>query len=242
MGRARRSSGPVRPSGSTRTGLTSPVGLAQRAGRKVTINRPQRGLKLRLLDIGGGYPVRAMSVNKIVASDNYVTFASDYGDQSQYWHGFDINLNARLQNGLTLQGGTSTGRGVRDRCDTVVKIDNPDPRGCRVVEPFLTSLRGLVSYTVPWADVLVTGQFRSLNPSNTLPGLVGGTSATNGASLNANTNIPNTVVQSLLGGMVRHLDAGMACPDVPLCLGRVVPPMIHPLVALHDGTSWVPQS
>jgi heme A synthase len=29
------------------------------------------------------------------------------------------------------------------------------------------------------------------------------------------------------------MDAGMACPDVPLCLGRVVPPMIHPLVALH---------
>jgi heme A synthase len=41
------------------------------------------------------------------------------------------------------------------------------------------------------------------------------------------------MVQSLLGGLVRHMDAGMACPDVPLCLGRVVPPFVHPLVALH---------
>src|SRR5688572_18511280 len=41
------------------------------------------------------------------------------------------------------------------------------------------------------------------------------------------------MAQSLLGGLVRHMDAGMACPDVPLCLGRVVPPLVHPLVVLH---------
>ena len=41
------------------------------------------------------------------------------------------------------------------------------------------------------------------------------------------------LVQSALGGMVRHLDAGLACPDVPLCLGRVVPPLANPLIGLH---------
>jgi len=40
-------------------------------------------------------------------------------------------------------------------------------------------------------------------------------------------------VQSLVGATVRHTDAGMACPDVPLCLGRWVPPLSNPLVALH---------
>lgn len=40
-------------------------------------------------------------------------------------------------------------------------------------------------------------------------------------------------VQSLLGGMVRHADAGMACPDVPRCLGEWVPPLSNDLVALH---------
>jgi heme A synthase len=40
-------------------------------------------------------------------------------------------------------------------------------------------------------------------------------------------------VQSLVGGLVRHLEAGMACPDVPLCGGRIVPPLDQPLVAVH---------
>jgi cytochrome c oxidase assembly protein subunit 15 len=40
-------------------------------------------------------------------------------------------------------------------------------------------------------------------------------------------------VQSLLGGIVRHTDAGMACPDVPTCLGAWIPPMGNELVALH---------
>ena len=41
--------------------------------------------------------------------------------------------------------------------------------------------------------------------------------------------------QSVLGGLVRHMDAGLACSDVPLCLGRVVPPLSDPLVAVHFG-------
>jgi heme A synthase len=42
-------------------------------------------------------------------------------------------------------------------------------------------------------------------------------------------------LQSLLGATVRHTDAGMACPDVPLCLGEWIPPLRHPFVALHFG-------
>ena len=38
------------------------------------------------------------------APTNYVTFANDYGDTEQYWHGVDINVNARLRNGLVVPG------------------------------------------------------------------------------------------------------------------------------------------
>ena len=41
--------------------------------------------------------------------------------------------------------------------------------------------------------------------------------------------------QSVLGGLVRHMDAGMACPDAPLCLGRVVPPLINAPIITHFG-------
>jgi heme A synthase len=41
------------------------------------------------------------------------------------------------------------------------------------------------------------------------------------------------LLQSLVGGMVRHADAGMACPDLPTCLGEWIPPLSNPLVALH---------
>lgn len=41
--------------------------------------------------------------------------------------------------------------------------------------------------------------------------------------------------QSLWGAAVRHTDAGMGCPDVPLCLGKWIPPLHEPLVVLHFG-------
>lgn len=41
--------------------------------------------------------------------------------------------------------------------------------------------------------------------------------------------------QSLVGAAVRHTDAGVACPDVPLCLGEWIPPFQHSLVVLHFG-------
>lgn len=41
------------------------------------------------------------------------------------------------------------------------------------------------------------------------------------------------LAQSVLGGLVRHTDAGMACPDVPLCLGQIVPPLVNAPITAH---------
>lgn len=40
-------------------------------------------------------------------------------------------------------------------------------------------------------------------------------------------------LQSVVGGVVRHTDAGMACPDIPTCIGEWVPPLSNGLVATH---------
>ena len=153
---------------------------------------------------GGGYPVTAIAAKRIIASDNYVTFASDYGSQSQYWHGFDINLNARLSNGLRLQGGTSTGRGVRDNCDitaalpetlitlgTYQRVDS-----CHVTEPFLTQVRGLMSYVVPRVDVQLSATFQ-FKPGT--GGIGGNDTASNGSSLDANWFTPASIIVPALG-------------------------------------------
>jgi len=44
-----------------------------------------------------------------------------------------------------------------------------------------------------------------------------------------------TFFQSVLGAAVRHMDAGLVCPDVPLCLGRWIPPLEASTVIVHFG-------
>lgn len=136
---------------------------------------------------GGGYQivryVRKPSTAGIASSD-YVTFETDFGPaRTNYWHGVEVTANARMRNGFTFQGGTSTGREVDDDCASVVNIDSPDPRNCREVQPFRTSFRGSAAYTVPWVDVLVSGIARISPP----PGIT------------ANYNFPNTIIQAQLG-------------------------------------------
>lgn len=177
---------------------------------------------------GGGYPVSFLTRNArtpIGATDNYYTFAGDYGDVTAYWHGVDATVNARMANGLVVQGGLSTGRGVRDFCD--ILDDLPElyssapnqgfqnwPLGsCAVDEPWLTSLRGLVSYVVPKVDVLISTSLRSV--PNVQPSTINTFVATNGASLAANYNMTPAIFLAATG---RPLTPGLANQTVDLTL------------------------
>ena len=172
--------------------------------------------------------------NKFGAFDNYFTFAKDYGDVTYYWHGLDYDVNARLTNGLTLQVGATTGRGIRDTCDVQAKLPEAtlavgfgvgisQVDACAVEEKWLTNFRGLASYTIPKIDVLVSAIMRSV--ANTQPQTTQDSVATNGLSLNANYDVTSAQVLAAIG---RPLPGGAATQTVNLVKpGEVYGPRIN---------------
>src|SRR5262249_59683962 len=155
---------------------------------------------------GGGFPVTFLTRNSVSAFgavNNYYTFESDYGSTSRYWHGVDVDVRARLKNGLTLQGGSSTGRGVRDRCDVFAQLPElytvlgvtSRVDSCHVAETWLTTVRGLATYTVPKIDVIFSAIVRMQPNAAVAP--TGTTVATNGLALAANLNVPSSTIQQV---------------------------------------------
>jgi hypothetical protein len=182
---------------------------------------------------GGGYPVTFLTRNNrsaLGATDSYYTTTDDFGDETHYWQGVDLSFNARTRWGLVVQGGTSTGRGVNDTCDTLnarfgrpmtPTIGNVGATGivdgqasCDATEPWITSVRGLGSYTVPKVDVLISAIFRS--QANVQPGVAVGT---NGASRSA---IYRMTAAQFLAATGQPLRTGLATQDVDLLLPGAV--------------------
>jgi hypothetical protein len=177
-----------------------------------------------LLPDGGGYRVNGLYNLKPEAATrparNHNTLSDNYGKMIEHWDGIDVTLNARLQNGLTFQAGTSTGRTLVDQCDIVDDLpelnraSGNSPAGqfpvastnvwrpgefCREASPWQTQLKMYGVYTIPRVDVQVAGTFR----------------ATPGAIANANYVATNAFLaaNSTLG---RPLSAGEANMSVAL--------------------------
>jgi hypothetical protein len=92
---------------------------------------------------------------------NLVTFASNFGRQYEHWNGVDVATSLHLLKGILLQGGVSTGKTMTDNCDVIARINNPGTRFCHVDTGFLTQIKLLGSYTLPW-DVQLSSTFQSL--------------------------------------------------------------------------------
>jgi hypothetical protein len=110
--------------------------------------------------------------------DNYQTFSNKVGGAYNNFKGVDVSVNARLRD-ITIQGGTSTGNTTEDECG--VATAHPEiyissfgwggTRGniaqlplafCHRESGYVTNIKGLASYTVPKADVLLSTAFHSL--------------------------------------------------------------------------------
>jgi hypothetical protein len=149
---------------------------------------PTSGQQLTFLKRNGNNPIGATS--------NFRTFQRDFGDETYYWQGVDFTANSRMGNGLVLQGGFSTGAGHRDLCDVWAAL--PELVGanqvsaCKVDEAWQMNWRGLVTYTIPRVDVLVSGILRS--QANTEPFTIETAVATNGLGLSANYTVTPAIL------------------------------------------------
>ena len=78
------------------------------------------------LPSGGGYTISGLYDLKPGsfgrAADNFITHSKRYGDQTERWHGVDVNLSMRPENGLLLQGGLSMGSTLTDICDVAERL------------------------------------------------------------------------------------------------------------------------
>jgi hypothetical protein len=92
---------------------------------------------------------------------------SEVGDDTRVFNGVDITFNLRNARGITFSGGTSTGKVENDWCDIRAAVPEAFPLlpYCHVESPWLTSLRGLVSYTIPRIGVQVSSVIQD-KPNN----------------------------------------------------------------------------
>jgi hypothetical protein len=144
---------------------------------------------------GGGYTIGALYdvvPTKFGQADNYVTGSEHYGKRTSVYNGLLINVTARANNGLTVQGGINTGQTVTDQCE--IRQALPEATGltnpyCRSEPGLVTRVTGLAAYTIPKVDVLLSTTFRS----------------DQGANLAANYTFSGAQIASFLG---RPLSAG----------------------------------
>jgi hypothetical protein len=192
---------------------------------------------------GGGGTVTGLYnlvPNKVGQEDMYQQLSSNFGEQIERWQGIDVSVNARLRNGLTVQGGTSTGARFQDNCairgilpetyswDNTVAVQTTrvtttagststsglQNYSCRVDEPMRTSFRGLATYTIPKVDIQVSGTWRS-DPGDELRADYVVTSAVAQPSLGRPLSSGNVTVNliprgTLYGARVNNMDLRLA--------------------------------
>jgi hypothetical protein len=94
-------------------------------------------------------------------------------------------VTARPRNGLIFQGGINTGKTVTDNCAVRTLLPEVSPLNpyCHNEPGFITRWTGLMSYTIPKADVSLSGTIRS----------------DQGAPLQANWSAPLSAIVPSLG-------------------------------------------
>ena len=93
-------------------------------------------------------------------TDNLITFGRTFGTREDVYDGVDLNVMARLRDGIVVQGGVSIGR---ERTDNCFIVDSPQELlNCEVNPPFQPNVKMLGVYPLPWWGLQTSATFQSL--------------------------------------------------------------------------------
>jgi hypothetical protein len=155
---------------------------------------------------GGRYVVSGLydlKPDKFGLADNFVTAASNFGDQRRTNDFFSFVVNKRASRRLQFGGGVDTGTTLNERCFVV---DSPQELlNCRVRRPFAaqTQVKVHASYELPY-DVVVSGIFRNEAALRTASG-------GQVLSIEANYAAQNAEIASSLGRNLGACGARVPC-------------------------------
>jgi Carboxypeptidase regulatory-like domain len=130
---------------------------------------------------GGGNQICGfydVSRAKVGQSQNLVTFASNFGEQSEVYNGFDFTVTGRLPSGAHVTAGAVTGRTSTKTCSVVdspgtapltlgqgtavIAFTNWTAAFCDNKTPFETQYKLLGVYPLPWGNLQASGSFISV--------------------------------------------------------------------------------
>jgi hypothetical protein len=142
---------------------------------------------------GGGYTATGFDLNPAAfgrPTNNFNTLSDKYGKWTEHWNGMDFLVGTRLQSGMMLSGGVSTGRTSVDTCEVTNQIPEMLINGqqlnlpgftgagfnlqnvqiqagqCAIQEAWLTQLKLTGIYTVPRIDVGVSATYQNMPGPN----------------------------------------------------------------------------
>ena len=97
------------------------------------------------------------------AAGNLVSQASNFGKQTEVFHGLEMSVSARFGRGGILGGGISTGRTTTNNCFAIDSPQQAEPRFCDVVNPWTgqTQIKLNGSYPLP-AGFQASATFQNL--------------------------------------------------------------------------------
>jgi hypothetical protein len=119
------------------------------------------------IPVAPGTPITLVDLKptSIRLADVVTTSANNFGGQSRSWNGLDFTADARVQ-GILFQGGLSTGSFSSDKCGVLARLPENQLtealpiESCRTSQNWLTQIKLLGSYTLPYA-VQVAATFQN---------------------------------------------------------------------------------